>query len=159
MATEKIRLGIMVTSLSRRRPWMVVRETVSLEHLSNGRLILGVGLGDPAQWEYGSFGEDVNPIARAKQLDESLEILVGLWSGEPFQFCGDHYQLDEMVFLPTPLQKPRIPIWVGGFWPNKPPLRRAARYEGTFPGSMQALSPEDWRIIKAYIGEHRMKEG
>jgi alkanesulfonate monooxygenase SsuD/methylene tetrahydromethanopterin reductase-like flavin-dependent oxidoreductase (luciferase family) len=86
--TSRIRLGTMVTPLARRRPWKVARETVALDLVSKGRFILGVGLGDPVQWDYGFFGEQIDAKIRAKQLDESLEILTGLWSGEPFSYQG-----------------------------------------------------------------------
>jgi alkanesulfonate monooxygenase SsuD/methylene tetrahydromethanopterin reductase-like flavin-dependent oxidoreductase (luciferase family) len=109
----------MVTPLPRRRPWKVARETVSLDHASKGRLILGVGLGDPSQWDYGFFGEETDAKIRAEKLDESLDILVGLWSGKPFQYQGKHYRLKEVHFLPQPVQQPRIPIWVGGWWHNQ----------------------------------------
>jgi alkanesulfonate monooxygenase SsuD/methylene tetrahydromethanopterin reductase-like flavin-dependent oxidoreductase (luciferase family) len=156
MSTSRVRLGTMLTPLPRRRPWKLARETVSLDHLSGGRLILGVGIGDPAQWEFGDFGEQTDARVRAQQLDEGLAILTGLWSGEPFSFQGQHYQLNEMRFLPRPVQSPRIPIWVGGWWPNKPPMRRAARWDGVFPGQQSGqLTPEDLSAIKDYIQRHR----
>lgn len=156
VATKRIRIGTIVTPVPRRRPWKLVRETVSIDRLSNGRLILGVGIGDPFKWEYGFFGEETDPKIRAQQLDEGLQILEGLWSGEPFSFRGKHYQMEEMRFLPTPVQK-RIPIWVGGYWPNKPPFRRAARWDGVCPGKLDGgpLTPSDWREIQAYIDVHR----
>jgi probable F420-dependent oxidoreductase len=160
MVTERIRIGTMLTPLPRRRPWKLARETVSVDRLSGGRLTLGIGIGDPAQWEYGFFGEETDARARAQMLDEGLEVLTGLWSGAPFGFQGRRYRLEEMVFRPTPAQQPRIPIWVGGYWPRKPPFRRAARWDGVCPGRAdnQPLTPEDWRAILAYIGEHRAAE-
>ncbi len=128
--TEDIKIGPMVTPIARRRPSKLARETVSLDHLSNGRLIMGVGLG--AAEELGHFGETSDPKNRAKQLDEGLEVLTGLWSGEPFSFEGEYYQQKEVTFLPKPVQK-KIPIWVAGYWPNKAPFKRAARYDGVFP--------------------------
>jgi alkanesulfonate monooxygenase SsuD/methylene tetrahydromethanopterin reductase-like flavin-dependent oxidoreductase (luciferase family) len=159
MHTERIRLGPLLTPLPRRRPWKVAREALTLDHLSQGRVILGAGLGDPARWEYGSFGEDYDLKVRAEKLDEGLEILTGLWSGEPFGYQGQHYQIETMTFLPKPVQSPRIPIWLGGFWPNKPPFRRAARYDGICAhGKDGLLSPDDWRDILAYITKHRTAE-
>ena len=156
LITTRIRLGTIVTPLARRRPWKLARETVSIDHLSNGRLILGVGLGDPAIWEYGFFGEETDARIRAQKLDEGLEILTGLWSGEPFAYHGEHYHLKEMVFLPTPIQSPRIPIWVGGYWPNKAPMRRAARWDGFCPINPHSrITPKDRREISAYIQTHR----
>ena len=133
MSTERVRLGPMVTPLSRRRPWKLAREAVSLDHLSGGRLTLGVGSGDPKEGSFASFGEATDPKVLAARLDEALAVLAGLWSGEPFSFHGEHYTVEENVFWPRPLQEPRIPIWVGGFWPHKPPFRRAARWDGVYP--------------------------
>lgn len=154
--TQRIRLGPLVTPVARRRPWKLARETLSLDRLSGGRLILGVGLGSPEQWEYAAFGEETDSRIRAEKLDEGLEILLGLWSGKPFRFQGKHYQLEEMRFLPTPVQQPRIPIWVAGTWPNRAPLRRAARYDGVVPIKTTGhLTPEDWREVFAYVGTQR----
>ncbi|MHA2042787.1 MAG: LLM class flavin-dependent oxidoreductase, partial [Candidatus Thorarchaeota archaeon] len=110
--TERIRIGTTVTPLPRRRPQKVARETASLDVLSNGRLILGVGLGGPTDAEFEV--EDTSARIRAEKLDESLDIITGLWSGEPFSFQGKHYKFDEVTFNPTPIQKPRIPIWCAG---------------------------------------------
>ena len=131
--TKRMRLGPLITPLPRRKPWKVAREAVSVDHLSNGRLVLGVGIGAPPDVEFDYFGETSDVKVRAQKLDESLEIITGLWSGEPFSYKGTHYQLDEMTFLPKPKQNPRIPIWVGGGVPNKAPFRRAARYDGVAP--------------------------
>ena len=133
--TARIRLGAMVTPLARRRPWKLARESASLDHLSGGRLILGVGLGSSggAQVEWENFGEPMDLKQRAGMLDEGLRIITGLWSGEPFSFSGEHYSVKESVFIPAPVQKPRIPIWVAGNWPNKAPFRRMARWDGMIP--------------------------
>jgi alkanesulfonate monooxygenase SsuD/methylene tetrahydromethanopterin reductase-like flavin-dependent oxidoreductase (luciferase family) len=154
--TEHVHLGTMLTPLARRRPWKVARETVSLDGLSNGRLVLGVGLGDPAPLEYGSFGEETNPKILAQKLDEGLEVLTGLWTGAPYSFQGRKYKLSEVVFRPRPVQQPRIPIWVGGFWPHKAPMRRAARWDGVIPLAWdRQLTPDDWLDILAYIRKYR----
>ena len=153
--TTRIRLGTMITPLARRRPWKVARETVSLDQVSNGRFILGVGLGDPSQWDYGFFGEETDAKVRAEKLDESLEIITGLWSGKPFSYQGKHFQMQEVLFLPPPVQQPRIPIWVGGWWPNKPPMRRAARWDGAVPIREGGIPANEWSAIKDYIGKHR----
>jgi alkanesulfonate monooxygenase SsuD/methylene tetrahydromethanopterin reductase-like flavin-dependent oxidoreductase (luciferase family) len=131
--TSRIRLGPLVTPLPRRRPWKVAREALSLDHLSNGRLTLGVGIGAPPDVEFDYFGEQSDERTRARKLDEGLDIITGLWSGEPFSYSGTYYQLEEMTFLPKPKQQPRIPIWVGGGVPRKAPFRRAARYDGVAP--------------------------
>ncbi|MBI3957732.1 MAG: LLM class flavin-dependent oxidoreductase [Chloroflexi bacterium] len=155
-ATERIRIGPLVTPVARRRPWKLARETVSLDRLSGGRLIVGVGLGSPEQWEYAAFGEETDNRIRAEKLDEGLEILLGLWSGELFSYQGKHYRLEEMRFLPTPAQQPRIPIWVAGAWPNRAPLRRAARFDGVVPIKTTGhLTPDEWRELLAYVGQHR----
>lgn len=156
-STERIKIGPMVTPLPRRRPWKVAREAVTLDHLSNGRLILGVGLGDPSDEEFTWFGEvGRDHSTRARMLDEGLDILAGLWSGQPFSFDGEFYRLREMTFAPSPVQSPRIPIWVGGWWPNKAPMRRAARWDGVHPGKLGGrLTPEEVRALVAYVGEQR----
>ena len=115
-ATDTLRLGPMVTPLARRRVQKLARETVTLDHLSNGRLTLGVGLGSGDDLE--PFGEAVDPRERGRLLDEGLDRLGGFWSGE---------------FRPLPLQRPRIPVWVAANWPNRRPLRRAVRWDGLFP--------------------------
>jgi alkanesulfonate monooxygenase SsuD/methylene tetrahydromethanopterin reductase-like flavin-dependent oxidoreductase (luciferase family) len=152
MSTSTIRLGPMVTPLARRRPWIVARQSVAVDRASGGRLVLGVGLGDPAQWDFGFFDEPTDPKVRAQRLDEALEVLTGLWSGEPFAFAGRHFRLTEVQFRPTPVQAPRIPIWAGGQWPNRRPLRRAARFDGFFPINMDGgVSLEHWRDIMALL--------
>lgn len=136
MRTERVTLGTMITPLSRRRPWKVARETVTLDHLSNGRLVLPVGLGTVEDGGYMNVGEELDRKKRAEMLDESLAIIEGLWSGEPFAFQGKHYNVKEMRFEPKPVQSPRIPIWVVGAWPRMKSMRRAVRWDGVIPASM-----------------------
>ena len=162
MRTERIRLGPMVTPVPRRRPWKLARETVTLDHLSGGRLILGVGLGFPPDAEFEQFGEDGDPRVRAGKLDEGLAVLTGLWSGEPFRFEGRHFRVEETVFLPRPVQQPRIPIWVGAVLPNRAPLRRAACWDGVFPirmGGQDEMPPPvtaaDVREVLAVVAAER----
>ena len=150
--TERVRIGPMVTPLPRRRPWKLARESVSLDLLSNGRLILGVGLGWPHDTEFERFGEPGDPKVRAQMLDEGLDVLAGLWSGEPFSYEGEHYRLEEMTFLPRPVQSPRIPVWVAGGWPRPGPLRRALRWDGYFP---ENTTPADVREVVKYVTAHR----
>jgi probable F420-dependent oxidoreductase len=156
--TERIRLGPMVTPLPRRRPWKIAREAVSLDHLSQGRLVLGVGLGILSE-EFENLGDEPDLKVRAAMLDEGLEVLSGLWSGEPFSHEGEHYHIKDTHFLPKPFQVPRIPIWVAGLWPAKAPFHRAARWDGIFPLNqpdlMVDLTPQQVKDIVAYIGERR----
>lgn len=134
-ATRRIRLGPMVTPLARRRPHKVARETVTLDRLSRGRLVLGVGLGVDSGGELERFGEEVDERARGAQLDEALDLLLDLWSGRPVDHRGAHFTARGVRFLPTPVQSPRIPVWVAARGePMRPgPLRRAARLDGLFP--------------------------
>jgi hypothetical protein len=132
-STKRILLGPMITPVARRRPWKLAREAGALDHLSNGRLILGVGLGSPAEAEFQCFGEDPDDHVRAEKLDEGLSIVAGLLSGESLVHRGKHYTVDGASFLPRPIQQPRVPIWVAGMLPSRAPLRRAARWDGVFP--------------------------
>lgn len=154
--TTSIKLGPMVTPLARRRPWKVARETVALDHLSSGRLVLGVGLGSDADGEYSDFGEPTDPRVHGAMLDEALAILTRLWSGEEISYHGQHYQLAPVRFLPTPAQTPRIPIWVAGIWPHKKPFRRAAQFDGVYPQQRgRALTPDGLREVLAFIQTQR----
>jgi probable F420-dependent oxidoreductase len=158
LATTDIRLGTTVTPLPRRRPWKLAREAVSLDRLSGGRLTLGVGIGG-GQAEWDELGEEVDPRTRGAMLDEALDVLTGLWTGERFSYAGAYYDVRETRFLPTPVQTPRIPIWVGGFWPHKAPFRRMARWDGMFPlvGDARDGDDEIAQIAEAvaYVREHR----
>lgn len=160
--TERIVLGPMVTPLTRRRPWKIAREAVALDHLSNGRVILGVGLGSTPKTEFRAFGEEDDAKVRGRKLDEALDVLTGLWSGEAFRYDGEFYQVNETQFLPTAMQTPRIPIWVAGSWrenQKRKPFRRAARYEGItpfIPG--RKATPKDFTEMGAYILKHRTSE-
>ena len=124
----------MITPLPRRHPWKLAREATTLDHLSGGRLILGIGLGGDWFGELSSFGYPTDDGVRAEILDEGLAIVTGLLSGEQFSFAGKHYTIKPTQFLPKPIQ-PRIPIWIAGTWPRPRPFRRAARYDGVVPMS------------------------
>ena len=157
--TTRIRIGPMVTPVARRRPWKLARETVTLDHLSGGRLVLGVGLGFPPDADFEDLGEDPDAAMRARKLDEGLEVLTRCWSGEPFSYEGSVYRIRRASFLPRPIQRPRIPIWVAGMWPNRGPFRRAARWDGVFPiavrdGEAQPLRPDELRDVLAAIRHH-----
>lgn len=158
LQTKRIRIGSLVMALAGRRPWQVARQTVSLDHLSNGRLTFGAGLGFQAQ-EFTALGEEAEPRIRAEKLDEGLEVLNGLWAGEPLTFHGKHYHINAVKMLPRPIQSPRIPVWIAGFWPNRRPFRRAARWDGMYVGTEtvtgEVLTPEELKEVVAYVKAHR----
>jgi alkanesulfonate monooxygenase SsuD/methylene tetrahydromethanopterin reductase-like flavin-dependent oxidoreductase (luciferase family) len=163
--TQKIRMGTMLTPLSRRRPWKLAGETVTVDQLSNGRLILAVGLGAP-DTGFAAFGEATDRQTRAELLDEGLAILTGLWRGLPLDFAGQHYrvQVQELFSTPPPpVQQPRIPIWVVGAWPRPKSMARVLRYDGLLPNKMVETGPTgavtaaDVRAMKAYIDAHRQE--
>lgn len=133
-ATESLRLGPMVTPVARHRPARLARETAALDRLSRGRLTLGVGLGSDVHGaEFARTGEQVDGRVRAEMLDEALRILTSAWSGRPVRHRGRHYVIDDLTFLPTPVQRPRVPIWAAGYAGRRGPLHRAARVDGYFP--------------------------
>lgn len=140
--TKHIRLGAMITPIPRRRPWKVAREMVSLDHLSDGRVILGVGLGNPPT-EYSKFGEDPRAHIRAEKLDEGLDIITGLWSEESFSYDGKHYKLKEVNFEPKPIQKPRIPICVGGFLAQQTSIPESGTVRRSLPNHELARQVDD----------------
>jgi alkanesulfonate monooxygenase SsuD/methylene tetrahydromethanopterin reductase-like flavin-dependent oxidoreductase (luciferase family) len=159
LATERITLGTLVTPMPRRRPWKLARESVTLDRLSNGRLILGVGLGGEWMREYSAFGEPADDQTHAAMLDEGLDVLTGLWTGEPFSYTGKHYTVINARFLPTPQQSPRIPIWVAGVWPGKAPFRRAARWDGVCPiAHDHTPTPREIHDMLAYLRPYRTSD-
>jgi alkanesulfonate monooxygenase SsuD/methylene tetrahydromethanopterin reductase-like flavin-dependent oxidoreductase (luciferase family) len=137
-ATERLTIGPLVTPVSRRRPHKLARETVTLDRLSGGRLVLGVGLGSDHHGEFEDFEEVSAPRDRARLLDEGLDKLAAYWAGE---------------FQPPPLQQPRIPVWIASRWPSRRPLRRAARWDGLFPIEMPG--PDELRELVAETAELR----
>jgi alkanesulfonate monooxygenase SsuD/methylene tetrahydromethanopterin reductase-like flavin-dependent oxidoreductase (luciferase family) len=141
-ATRTIRLGTLVTPLARRRPQKLARETATLDVLSGGRLVLGVGLGVNTGGELTRFGEEEDDRRRGDLLDEGLELLCRLWSGEEVVHRGAAYTADGVRFLPRPVQRPRIPIWVAAPTGRPRPVRRAARYDGicTDAGAAEATA-------------------
>ena len=162
MQTERVTIGALVTPPARRRPWKLAREAASLDHVSRGRLVLPVGLGAVDDGAFSKVGEPTDARTRAERMDESLAILNGLWSGEPFAFEGRHYRMEEMQFLPRPVQQPRIPIWVVGAWPRERSMRRVVRWDGLLPTKLgddgrQAgeFLPEDLRAMAEYVRRER----
>lgn len=137
-ATERLRLGPMVSPLPRRRPAKVARETATLDRLSGGRLTLGVGIGsDRFGGELSKTGEELDDRTRGRMLDESLQILAAAWTGDPVRHRGEHYVVDDVEFLPRPMQRPGVPVWAAGFPGNIKPIRRAARLDGFFPANLE----------------------
>jgi len=168
MRTERIRLGTMLTPLSRMRPWKLASETVTLDHLSNGRAILAVGLG-AIDSGFMAFGEVTDRKTRAELLDEGLDILTALWRGKPFNYAGKHYKVDikkstfATPFPPPTVQQPRIPIWVVGAWPRLKSMRRALRYDGLLPNvigadgkvRMSPPTPDEIRAMQEFVKANR----
>ena len=152
MRTERVILGAIVSPPSRRRPWKLAREAMTLDRLSNGRLVLPVGLGALDDGAFGNVGEPTDARIRAEMLDESLAILDGLWSGEPFGFEGRHYRFEPMTFRPTPVQQPRVPIWVIGAWGKERSVARALRFDGILP---QTSDTADIRALAARVASER----
>ena len=143
-ATRRLAIGPMVTPLARRRPHQLARETVTLDRLSGGRLVLGVGLGPDTTGEFDPdrFGEEGDARARARLLDDGLERLQAYWDGE---------------FEPRPVQRPRIPVWVAAHWPNRRPLRRAARWDGLFP--VEVPDPEALAELRSELDALGVRRG
>jgi alkanesulfonate monooxygenase SsuD/methylene tetrahydromethanopterin reductase-like flavin-dependent oxidoreductase (luciferase family) len=130
--TKNIKLGTWVAAVPRRQPWQLARDLASLDQLSNGRVILGAGLGVPPE-DYTAYGMDYDLKQLAKRFDESLDILDGLWSEGSFSYDGEIYQITDVDLYPKPVQQPRIPILVAGRWPAKNPIKRGARWDGIMP--------------------------
>lgn len=158
--TERIILGPMLAAISRRRPWKLARETLTIDHLSRGRLVLPVGLGAaPDDAGFYKVGEEMTAKGRAQLMDECLDILKGAWSGEEFSHDGERYQVQPMKLLPPSVQQPRIPVWVVGAWPRQKSMQRALRWDGIIPQKMDdsnsPMTPDDIRDIRAYVQANR----
>ncbi len=160
--TERITLGAMVFSLARRRPWKVARETITLDNLSNGRLVVPVGLGGTWDGGYSRVStDDPSRKARAAKLDECLEILDLAWSGASVSYEGEHYSMRDLRFDPRPVQRPRIPVWPVGAWPHPRSLARAAKWDGIvvsdFSGTSTAesVAPAVVADVAAWMAQHR----
>ncbi|WP_020494957.1 LLM class flavin-dependent oxidoreductase [Sciscionella marina] len=154
-ATNRVRLGAMVTPVARRRPQQLARQVSTLDNMSEGRVVFGAGLGAPIEDEYGSFGEPTDPVLLAERLDEGLGLLGRYWTGEPVDHEGKHYTARDVALLPPPVQRPRVPVWIAGNWPRRGPMRRALRWDGMipfFPGADHgtAPAPEQVRELTAF---------
>ncbi len=152
-ATVRVRLGALVTPLARRRPWKVAKEVVTLDHLSGGRAVVGVGLGEPPDDDFAAFGDPSDARQRAALLDDGLAVLAGLLTGAPFAHDGTHYKVDA-DFLPAPVQRPRPPIWVAGVLPHRRPFERARHWDGVMPmGPDELPRPDDVATVLAITGQ------
>ncbi len=159
--TQRIRFGPLIAAVPRRRPWKLARETGTIDHLSNGRLILAAGLGAaPDDGGFSKVGEPIDLKTRAELMDECLAIVNGLWTGKPFSFSGKHYHVDNMTMVPPTVQKPRIPIWVVGVWPKPKSMNRVLQWDGIVvqkyksePG--RKTDPRDIRDIREFVEKHR----
>ena len=166
MQTSRIRLGTMLSPISRMRPWDLAGKTVTLDHLSGGRLNLSIGLGAVDTGFY-SFGEETDRKKRSELVDEGLDILFGLWKGQPFEYEGKHFQIRETKFAPPPgpLQTPRIPVWMVGVWPKAKSMQRVLRCDGLIPsafgvdGKIGQASPLQVREMCAWIQSRRGEAG
>ena len=159
-ATSRVRLGTLVAPVARRRPWVLARQITTVDHLSGGRAVLGVGLGVPPDAEYLAFGESGEPRAHAALLDEGLTIVDALWSGETVEHTGLAHHLHGVRFLPTPVQRPRVPVWVAAMLPARAGVRRAARWDGVAPicadgEGVRPVSPDELRGIVDEIRDLR----
>lgn len=157
LATERLRVGAMIHPLPRRRPQKFARELATLDVLSGGRMVCGVGLGVPAAAEFEAFGEDGSVARRARLLDESLDVVAAYWSGERVDYDGSLVHVHSEPLLPTPLQRPRIPVWVAARWPGSAgPFARAARWDGVFPIAPDPMNdfvrPDDIAAVRAAVG-------
>ncbi len=158
MTTATVRIGVLVTPLARRRPWVLARQIATLDQLCAGRLVTGIGLGDDGWREFSAFGEETVPRVRGELLDESLTIIQDLLTGNEVKYTGRRYVIDCPPVLPAPVQDP-VPLWAAVRWPNRKPLERAARLQGCFPifaGSGQLPAPppaENLAELRAELAE------
>lgn len=160
LATSRIRVGTLLTPVARYRPQQLARQVATLDNLSGGRVVFAAGLGGPIEDEYGNFGDSTDRRVLAERLDEGLELLGRFWTGEVVDHHGRHYQAHNVSLQPATVQRPRPPVWIGGFWPNRPPMRRAARWDGAVPLFKNALhgyppDPKDVRELITYVRGHR----
>ncbi|MGW0885232.1 LLM class flavin-dependent oxidoreductase [Streptomyces sp. NPDC002671] len=157
-------LGTLLTPVPRYRPQQLARQVATLDHLSDGRVIFDAGLGGPIEDEYRSFGDAAEPRLLAERLDEGLEVLKRFWSGEPVNHHGRHYEVrEDVTLLPATVQRPGPPVWIGGFWPRRPPMRRAARWDGAVPlfeTARHGHVPDvaEVRELVGYVRKHRAAE-
>jgi alkanesulfonate monooxygenase SsuD/methylene tetrahydromethanopterin reductase-like flavin-dependent oxidoreductase (luciferase family) len=160
VATDRVTLGAIVQPLSRRRPWELARQTTTVDRLSHGRLVLPVGLGARDDRGFGAVGETEGRRAQAAKLDEVLIALDGLWSGEPYEHAGTYFAFPPMAFAPTPVQRPRIPIWVVGRWLSPRSMARALRWDGILPSAGHGrLTADAVAEARSWLAERRSLDG
>lgn len=163
--TERVRLGTLLTPVSRRRPWKLASELATLDRLTNGRALVTVGLG-AIDTGFDRVGEATDRKVRAQLLDEGLELMARFWSGKPFKYEGRHYKVNwGKAWLYTPVQQPRVPVWVVGAWPRPVSMRRAARWDGLVASTLSAdgafsqPTPAEVSAMKDFIDEERARTG
>jgi hypothetical protein len=167
MVTSKIMLGTMLSPISRMRPWDLAGKAVTLDHLSNGRVIISVGLG-AIDTGFADFGEVTDRKTRAELVDEGIDILHGLWKGQPFNYNGKHYKIKENKFIhqpPNPLNNSRVPIWMVGAWGSDKSMRRVLKCDGLLPQKVRppnsdpnehaAITPAELHDIIAWVRANR----
>src|SRR6266567_1402794 len=148
LSTSSLKLGVLALPLARHHPWLTALRLANLDQLSAGRVICIAGLGY-AERDFATFGQASAKELRAKQLDEGLQILAGLWTEDPFSFAGEYYTVDQVTFLTKPVQSPRIPLWVVAGWPHHAPFRRAARWDGVCVKAIHHQTYE-WMTVDAF---------
>lgn len=169
-ATQRVRIGTLITPLTRRRLQVVAKHLLTLDQLSNGRVTFAVGLGEPSVEDFSDFGDEADPLVRGRMLDEALTVLDGLLRGDQVTHDGDHYRVKARL-RPGPVQQPRPPIWVAGVVPHRRPLERARRWEGVAPiGARELLTPREladylggqapdgWDVVSPWAPEHSAAE-
>jgi hypothetical protein len=166
VVTERIKLGTMVIPVPLRKPWKLASESLALDRLSNGRFILGLATGSVWMGWQGFPDVVTDNRKRAEMLDETIDILTLFYKGDPFDFDGKHFNLklslvDKIHYPPSPIQKPRIPIWIPGIWPRKKSMLRTLKCDGLLvekiglDGKPVTATPEDVCQISNFIRENR----
>jgi alkanesulfonate monooxygenase SsuD/methylene tetrahydromethanopterin reductase-like flavin-dependent oxidoreductase (luciferase family) len=147
--TSRLRIGTMVTPVSRRRPQVLAKHLTTLDHLSGGRVTVGIGLGDPPDLDFSDFGDEPSYAVRGAITDEALSVLGDLLDSGRSELHGDHLDVTGSL-RPPPVQRPRVPIWIAGRHPSTRPLARAKRWDGYAPLLPETLTPPE---IAAYVGD------
>lgn len=160
LSTQRLRFGPLLTPVARRRPEQLAREVATLDGLSRGRMIFAAGLGAPIEDEFGSFGDHAEAKEIAGRLDEGLELITRYWTGQRVDHDGHYYQAQDVELLPATVQQPRPPVWIGGYWPTRAPMRRAARWDGAVPlfqSARHGVAPDPAEVadLVAFIAGQR----